>query len=202
MLCARLLAAFYDRGVRRIEDHGLRERRAGLLAGLQGDVLEIGAGTGLNLTHYPDDIHLVLVEPEPAMAERLAERLVASHRQAEIVAATAEELPFPDGSFDVVVSTLVLCSVRDLTAALDEIRRVLRPGGRLVVIEHVRGHGRTAALQEVIAPASRLLLSCAPNRRTAEAIRSAGFELEETPFELAGSAPWTRPAFQGVAVKV
>jgi ubiquinone/menaquinone biosynthesis C-methylase UbiE len=201
MLCGRLLAAAYDRGARRIDDHGLRARRAELLRDLRGDVLEIGAGTGLNLEHYPPGVRLVLAEPEPAMAERLRERLAAAGRQAEIVEATAEELPFPDTSFDAVVSTLVLCSVRSPRAALAETRRVLRPGGRLALIEHVRGHGGTAALQEAVTPASRLLLSCSPNRRTAEAVRAAGFDLEEAPFELAGSARWTRPAIQGLAVR-
>jgi ubiquinone/menaquinone biosynthesis C-methylase UbiE len=184
-----------------MEDRGLRERRAQLLGGLHGDVLEIGAGTGLNLDHYPDGVRLVLVEPEPAMAARLAERLAASNREATMLESTAEALPFPDGSFDAVVSTLVLCSVRSLPDVLGEIRRVLRPGGRLALIEHVRGEGGTAALQEVVAPASRLLFACAPNRRTAEAVRAAGFDFEETPFELAGSPWWTRPAVLGFAVR-
>lgn len=184
-----------------MEDRGLRERRAALLATLHGDVLEVGAGTGLNLEHYPHDVRLVLVEPEPAMAARLTDRLASSNREATLVEASAEALPFADGSFDAVVSTLVLCSVRSLPGALGEIRRVLRPGGRLALIEHVRGSGRTAVLQEVVAPASRLLLSCSPNRRTVEAVRSAGFDLTETPFELAGSAPWTHPAMVGIAVR-
>ena len=201
MRLGRLFAALYDRGARRAEEAGLRERRRTLLAGLEGDVLEIGAGTGLNLEHYPTGARLVLLEPDPHMRRRLEERLAASGLDAEVDGAAAEALPFPDGSFDAVVATLVLCSVSDLPRALAEIRRVLRPGGRLLLIEHVRGEGGRAVLQEAVAPASRILFCCSPNRRTAEAVRATGFELVEEPFELEGSPAWTRPAFQGVAVK-
>jgi ubiquinone/menaquinone biosynthesis C-methylase UbiE len=200
-LVGRLFAALYDRGARRVEDAGMRDRRARLLADLEGDVLEVGAGTGLNLDHYPQGSRLVLTEPDPHMRRRLVERLAGSGREATVVDAAAEDLPFPDASFDAVVSTLVLCSVGDLPRALAEIRRVLRPEGRLLLIEHVRGEGGRAVLQQAIAPASRLLCSCSPDRRTADAIRAAGFELAEEPFALVGGAPWTRPAIQGVAVR-
>ena len=201
MLCGRLFAALYDTGAKRAEDAGLRDRRRTLIAELEGDVLEVGAGTGLNLEHYSPAARLVLLEPDPHMRRKLAERLAGSPRSAEVVETTAENPPFPDGSFDVVVATLVLCSVSDLDRVLAEIHRVLRPGGRLVLIEHVRGEGRTARLQDVVAPASRLLLSCSPNRRTADAVRAAGFDLTEEPFEFEGGPPWVRPAFQGVALR-
>jgi ubiquinone/menaquinone biosynthesis C-methylase UbiE len=201
MLLGRFLAAVYDRGARRVEEAGLAERRRALLASLEGDVLEVGAGTGINLEHYPDGARLVLLEPDPHMRRRLEERLVSSGRRAEIVAAPAETLPFSDASFDAVVSTLVLCSVGDLERALLEIRRVLRPDGRLALIEHVRGEGPRALLQEVIAPPSRLLLACSPNRRTADAIRAASFAFEPETFDLKGGPPWTKPAVQGFAIR-
>jgi ubiquinone/menaquinone biosynthesis C-methylase UbiE len=201
MLLGRLFAASYDRGAARAEAAGLRDRRRELLSELHGDVLEIGAGTGLNLAHYPRDVRLVLTEPDAHMRRRLEERLAGQDLGATVVAAPAEGLPFEDASFDAVVSTLVLCSVRDLDVALAEVRRVLRPGGSLLMLEHVRGHGLCAVLQEIVAPPSRLLLACAPNRRTAEHVRRAGFDLSEEPFALAASAVWTRPAFQGMAVR-
>jgi ubiquinone/menaquinone biosynthesis C-methylase UbiE len=201
MLLSRFFAATYDRSARRVEEAGLAERRARLLGGLEGDVLEVGAGTGLNLEHYPQNVALVLTEPDPNMRRRLAERLAETGCEATLVEATAEELPFPAASFDAVVSTLVLCSVRDLAQALAEVKRVLRPDGQLLLIEHVRGEGGRAVLQEAIAPASRVLFSCSPDRRTADAIRNAGFELDHEPFELVGGAAWTKPAIQGIAVK-
>jgi ubiquinone/menaquinone biosynthesis C-methylase UbiE len=201
MRCGRLFAALYDRGARHIEEAGLRSRRHSLLAGLDRDVLEVGAGTGLNLAHYSPAARLVLLEPDPHMQRKLEERVHALGHPAEIVAGVAEELPFADESFDAVVATLVLCSVMDLDRALSEIRRVLRPGGRLLLIEHVRGQGGRARVQDIIAPLSRALFSCSPNRRTADAVRAAGFELSEEAFELRGSAPWRRPAIQGIASK-
>jgi ubiquinone/menaquinone biosynthesis C-methylase UbiE len=129
---ARLYDPFLALGERR----GMRERRRSLLAGAHGRVLEIGAGTGLNLPHYSDAVfELVLVEPEPGMRAKLSRRAAGSAR---VVGASAEALPFPDASFDCVVSTMVLCTVDDVAATLSEVRRVLRPGGRLLFVEHVR----------------------------------------------------------------
>jgi ubiquinone/menaquinone biosynthesis C-methylase UbiE len=197
----RLFAALYERGAARMEDAGLRERRRTLLEPLAGDVLEVGAGTGLNLDHYPQAVRLTLLEPDPHMRRRLEERAARLGDPVEVVAGIAESLPFPDASFDAVVSTLTLCSVRDAGLAVAEARRVLRPGGRFLLLEHVRGEGARALLQDVLALPSRLLMQCSPNRRTADAVRAAGFALDEERFELVGSAPWTRPAFQGVAIR-
>jgi ubiquinone/menaquinone biosynthesis C-methylase UbiE len=201
MLLARLFAALYDRGAGPAEAAGLRERRSRLLADLTGDVLEIGAGTGINVEHYPSSASVVLLEPDPHMRRRLDERLAASDRSLQVVEGSAEALPFPDASFDAVVVTLVLCSVAHLDRALAEIRRVLRPGGRLLLIEHVRGEGKLGTAQDVIAPVSRLLISCAPNRRTADAVRAAGFDLAEEQFRIEAAAPWVRPGIVGVAVR-
>ena len=102
-------------------------------------MLEIGAGTGLNLALYPDEVDdLVVTEPEEPMAKRLEQRLRDLGRPAQVVRAPAESLPFPDDSFDTAVSTLVLCTVNDPERALTEIDRVLRPGGALLFLEHVR----------------------------------------------------------------
>jgi ubiquinone/menaquinone biosynthesis C-methylase UbiE len=132
-------ARFYDVFLALSERRGMRMRRRALLAGAHGRVLEIGAGTGLNLDHYPAAVdELVLTEPEPGMCWRLEQRAAAGGREASVVHAGAEDLPFPDGSFDAVVSTMVLCTVPDPAAAIAEIRRVLRPDGKLLFIEHVR----------------------------------------------------------------
>jgi SAM-dependent methyltransferase len=136
---ARLGARIYDPFLALAERRGMARHRRELLAGARGRVLELGAGTGLNLAHFPAELDaLILTEPEPAMRARLERRVARSGREATIVAAPAESLPFADGSFDTVVSTLVLCTVGDADAAVAEVRRVLAPGGRLLFAEHVR----------------------------------------------------------------
>src|SRR5215210_3378008 len=135
---SRFTAALYDPFFWVAERAGMAARRRALVAQAHGRVLEIGAGTGLNLRHYPDGLDLVLTEPDDAMAERLRARVAALGRRAAVVPAGAEALPFADDSFDTIVSTLVLCTVPDQPAALREVARVLRPGGRLLFAEHVR----------------------------------------------------------------
>jgi SAM-dependent methyltransferase len=126
-----LFAAIYDPLLWWAERSGMSDRRHRLMAAARGSVLELGAGTGLNLTHYHKRLdRLVLLEPERHMAKRLERRIKRLGRPAEIVRATAETLPFDDETFDTVVSTLVLCTVEDPRRALDEIRCVLRPARR------------------------------------------------------------------------
>jgi SAM-dependent methyltransferase len=123
------------------ERRGMAERRRRLLSSARGRVLEIGAGTGLNLDHYPENIdELLLSEPVPAMASRLAKRLEKSGRTGQVLESRAEALPAPDASVDTVVSTMVLCTVGDPVAALAEISRVLKPDGTFLFCEHVRSH--------------------------------------------------------------
>ena len=135
----RIMAVLYDPFLWLGEVAGMRRRRRTLLAEAYGRVVEIGAGTGLNVAHYPDAVHeLVLTEPELGMRRKLARRLDRHARTARILDAPAERLPLPDASVDTVVSTLVLCTVDDPESALREVARVLRPNGRLLFIEHVR----------------------------------------------------------------
>lgn len=132
-------AAIYDPFLTLAERAGMRERRRRLLASARGRVLEIGAGTGLNLDHYPAGVdELLLSEPAPPMAKRLSQRLSKSGLKGEVLDAKAERLPLPDASVDTVVSTMVLCTVGDPVGALAEIKRVLAPDGRLLFCEHVR----------------------------------------------------------------
>lgn len=181
-LWGRIFAACYDRMMAGTERAGLATHRRALLARVAGRVVEIGGGTGANLPFYgPGVERLVLVEPEEPMARRLEQRLSERAPAAELVRAPAEALPFEDASFDVAVSTLVLCTVADQARALAELRRVLRPGGRLVFIEHVRAQEpRLARWQDRLDPLQRRIgHGCHCNRSTVEAIRAAGFEIEE-----------------------
>jgi ubiquinone/menaquinone biosynthesis C-methylase UbiE len=179
---ARAFAAVYDPFLWVGERAGLREHRKGLLRRSAGYTIEIGAGTGLNLAYYPDDVDgLVLVEPDAAMRRRLAPRLARSRLRARLIDAPAEQLPFPDGSVDTVVSTFVLCTVDAPDLALQEIVRVLKPDGQLLFIEHVRSDSpRLARWQDRLAnPWRRFARGCRCNRATAELMVASGFELED-----------------------
>ena len=174
-----VFAALYDLMGASMERRWMGGRRRRLLAGARGAVLEIGGGTGANLPHYRNVDRVIVAEPDPFMRKRLDQKLADVCVPVEVSTAGAETLPFPDGSFDTVVSTLVLCTVPDQEVALDEVRRVLRPGGRLLFIEHVRAAGSTARWQDRIEPLwGRLLGGCHPNRDTVAAIEEAGFEIE------------------------
>lgn len=197
----RIFAAIYDCQMRALEKRWLGEHRTALLHDLEGDVLEIGAGTGANLPHYHKASRVVAAEPDPAMRQRLASRVDQASVPVEIRKGGAEPLPDPDDTFDAVVYTLVLCTVPDLDRALAETARVLKSSGRLVVLEHVRGSGRLAIWQDRLDPLwSRLAAGCHPNRDIRAAVERAGF----TSAHLGAFQPlprWvlTSPMIEGVA---
>jgi ubiquinone/menaquinone biosynthesis C-methylase UbiE len=193
----------YDFMARRAEARGLGELRHTLLGDLEGDVLEIGAGTGASLPHYERAARVVALEPDPSMAKRLPEKVAAARVPVEVVAGTAEDVPYPDESFDAVVSTFMLCSVADPPAVLAEAHRVLRHDGKLVLLEHVRGEGRTARWQERLTPLHRRIAgNCHLNRDTRAFVAGARFDttrVERT--ELPGTHALVRSGIQGVAIK-
>lgn len=197
-------AKIYDRFMQRTERACLAGWRSELLAPLTGEILEIGAGTGANLEHYGSGVErLVLSEPESHMRAQLVRRVAARESSAEVMAAPSDALPFSDQSFDVVVSTLVLCSVPDPDRSLAEVRRVLRSGGRFVFIEHVAAEGRPSRLrwQERIEPFwLHIADGCHLTRRTDQSIVRAGFELETLVRESMQKAlPFVRPSIRGIA---
>ena len=201
----RLFAAGYNSLMSGTEKKGMADRRAGLLERANGRTLELGAGTGLNLEHYPDTVtELVLTEPFEPMAKRLRERLAEDGRPAQVIEAPAESLPFDDASFDTVVVTLVLCTVDDVPATLTEITRVLRPGGRLLFCEHVRSaNPGTARWQDRLERPWRFFgHGCHCNRDTVAAIDRSTLTLEDVRAEeLEESPPIVRPLAIGSAVK-
>jgi ubiquinone/menaquinone biosynthesis C-methylase UbiE len=197
----RLFAALYDTVSRGSEAAGMREERRQLLAGADGATLEIGAGTGLNLEHYPDAVsRLVLVEPDKHMRRKLGRRLETLGRTAEIIDAPAGALPFPDASFDTVVVTYVLCSVPDQQEALAEIARVLKPDGRFLFLEHVRSADpKLARQQDRIRPLYNLF-GCNPNRDTLAGIESSTLTVESVKHGEVPKAPkFERPLIVGTA---
>ncbi|ASR36393.1 hypothetical protein BAY61_16815 [Prauserella marina] len=173
---ARLFQRIGDRN----EARGQAELRRELLAGLTGSVVEVGAGTGLNFAYYPDEVTgVAAVEPEPSLRSE-ARRVVASAPvpvPVSVVAATADRLPFEDGSADAVVVSGVLCSVADPVAALAEFARILAPGGELRFYEHVRSPQRVRALIQDAADLvwPRLMGGCHPNRDPLATMRAAGW---------------------------
>jgi ubiquinone/menaquinone biosynthesis C-methylase UbiE len=190
------LAQFEERGE-------IGALRRSLVGRIRGDVVEIGSGTGLTLPHYRHAERVVAVEPDRGMAGRIPPKAAASPAAVEIVDASAESLPFPDASFDEAVTIFVLCSVDDQAAALGEIQRVLRPGGALNVLEHVRGHGRTARWQDRCTPLQRRIFgNCHLNRDTRTAIEAAGFDVSGVEATtIPGSTPLVRDGIYGRAIK-
>jgi ubiquinone/menaquinone biosynthesis C-methylase UbiE len=199
----RAFSALYDRCLKATEEAGLHQMRRELLAEATGKTIELGAGTGLNLDLYPDAVsELALVEPDPHMVKQLRARVAGSVRAATIAEAGAERLPFPDDSFDTAVATLVFCTIPDPVAALSETARVLRPGGRLLFLEHVRAEdpGLARWQDRLERPWRFLGDGCHCNRDTPATISASGFRLDRLQRgRLPKSPPIVRPLAQGVA---
>jgi ubiquinone/menaquinone biosynthesis C-methylase UbiE len=194
----RAFAWGYDRFQQRAEDAGMRERRAEFLKRARGRCLEIGSGTGLNIERWPGDVELVLSEPDPHMAAQLRKK--AGGR--EVVQAPAEKLPFEDASFDTVGLTFVLCTVPDPDAALAEIARVLKPGGRLLFLEHVRSPdpGLARWQDRLHGPWYVFGHGCHCNRDTKAAIEASPLQIEDAQRgEIPGTVPLVKPMLVGAA---
>lgn len=179
----RRFAAYYERmGRSETERRDMEPLRRKLLARARGVVLEVGAGNGLNFPIYdPAQVERVeAIEPDPAMLGYARERVQAARVPITLTQAAAEALPFADATFDSVVVTLVFCSVNDPLQGLREIRRVLKPDGILLMVEHVRSrHLPVALIQSALTPfTTRLCGNCHWNRDTLRTVRAAGFQVD------------------------
>ncbi len=203
-LYGRIFAWGYDRFQARMEREFFGRIRREMLAGATGRVVEIGSGTGANLEHYPRTIdELVCTEPEEPMARRLREKAARSALPVRVVEAPAERLPFDDDSFDTAVCTFVLCTVGDPPGALAELRRVLRPGGRLLFLEHVRARDPALARWQdrLHGPWLRFGNGCHCNRPTPATLEASPFEIERIEHgEVAKMPALVRPMIVGSAV--
>ena len=202
-VCGRLFAASYEWLLRGSERAGMADRRRDLLTRARGATVEIGAGTGLNLSFYPDAVtELVLTEPSPYMERRLRARAAQREPSTRVIEAGGEDLPFPDASFDTVVATLVLCTVVDPAKTLSEIARILRPDGQLLFLEHVRSSDPRLAAQQDRWHQLWLLFGhgCHCNRDTERAIATGHFTIEHITCGQMPKAPRiVRPLIAGVA---
>lgn len=200
----RWFAAFYD-VTDRMGEKRMAPLRNRLVAGLRGAVLEVGCGTGSNFRHYEwSHITLEATEPDPYMRRRAEQRLeglpVIAREHIRLSDSPAEALPFPDGHFDAIVSCLVLCTVSDLPRSLQEMWRVLKPGGELRLLEHVSREGKWGSVQRAVQPVYGWMSgACRLDRDTEQVVRDAGFELEV--WERLSFSP-VHPAFVGVGRKV
>jgi ubiquinone/menaquinone biosynthesis C-methylase UbiE len=181
-----LFARLYPRLSQSMERNGVGDHRDRLLAGVRGRVIEVGAGNGLNFEHYPATVTEVLAtEPEPHLRRLAAEAARSAPVPVRVVAGRAERLPAEDGSRDVAVLSLVLCSVRDQRLALAEVSRVLRPGGEIRFYEHVVSARPVVALLQRGLDATvwpRLVGGCHLARDTRRSIEEAGFVLDRCEF--------------------
>lgn len=199
----RAFAALYDRGLKATEEGGLREMRRELLSEASGRTVDLGAGTGVNLDLFPKATsELVMVEPDPHMIKQLRAK-AAGRGGVEILEASAQELPLADDSFDTAVFTLVLCTVPDPELALREAARVLKPGGKLLFIEHVRaGEAGLSGWQDRLEKPWRFLADgCHCNRDTVAMIEASPLKLERVESgQLPKAPPIVRPLAFGRAI--
>jgi ubiquinone/menaquinone biosynthesis C-methylase UbiE len=204
MSWARTFATVYEPFCWAGERTGMRALRSEQLEHARGRTVEIGAGTGLNLAHYPDNLtELILTEPDRAMRARLEKKAQRQQRRVKIVDAPAERLPFADSSVDTVVSTFVLCTVDDPSRVLREVARVLRAGGQLLFVEHVRSDSPTLARWQdrLERPWRAFARGCRCNRATEPLIASCGFGFDNVEYtSWRAMPPIIRPLIAGRAL--
>ena len=176
-----LHAALYDPVMGIVDRAGMAARRRRLVAEARGEVVEVGGGTGRNLAHYRDVDRVVVLEPDEAMRARLLARVPSTRVPVEVHETGIEDTTLPDGFADTVVACLVLCTVPDQAAALAAIKRVLKPDGRLLFLEHVRSPGLRGRVQSAVTPVwSRTAgAGCHLDRPTLDALRAAGFAITD-----------------------
>lgn len=199
----RAFSALYDRVLRGTEDAGMRDRRREVLAQASGRTIDVGAGTGANLGLFPEGLaEIVMAEPDPHMTKQLRPKLATAKSDIELVEAGAERLPFEDGSFDTVVFTLVLCTVPDPAAALAEAARILKPGGQMLFVEHVRADdpGLARWQDRLERPWKFFADGCRCNRDTVANIEASPLTVDHVEHgELPKSPPIVKPLVWGRA---
>ncbi|HLR43304.1 MAG TPA: class I SAM-dependent methyltransferase [Pseudogracilibacillus sp.] len=162
-------------------DHAIRPSwREDLLKNVQGNILEVGVGTGANFPYYPEGVHVIGIDFSPKMLEVAEKKISEAKASITLKEMDAEQMDFPDNSFDVVVSTCVFCSVPNPIRGLQEIRRVVKPDGKVVMLEHMRSNNKIAAkMLDIINPITVRMSGANVNRETIKNIENAGLKIEE-----------------------
>ena len=193
----------YDALTSRSERHVFGPLRAALLAPLRGRIVDVGAGTGANFPYYAAGTHVVALEPDPGMRRRAAGRAAASAATIEVVDASDDALEtFVAGAADAVVFSFGLCTIADPLRALERAKRVLREAGTIVVIEHVRGSGWAAHVQDIIAPAWRCVFGgCRVNQDTRALLHRAGLDTRAVSAHRVSAFSPVRDAIAGLATR-
>ncbi len=177
---SRIFAAIYDPLMSRFTPQAVRDARESVVNGLSGDILEVGAGTGMSFALYSAEARVTATDYSPHMVKRAERKTTQSDAEVRVQQANVEQLPFDDQQFDHTVSTLLFCSVDDPAAGLAEIRRVTKAGGSVRFLEHVRADGGKARrVQGWLTPLWLLFNDgCHLNRETVDEVERAGFEIE------------------------
>jgi ubiquinone/menaquinone biosynthesis C-methylase UbiE len=210
MIWSKFFAAGYDYGMHFLEKKYLNARRAKLISGLSGKILEVGVGTGVNFEHYKGDIVLIGIDPSPYMLSRAEKRKDISIKSDFITLHNIgcgdpelDQLISPN-SLDKIVCTLVLCTIPDPVKAISNFMKWLKPGGHLIILEHIRSHNHlTARLQDMINPVWKIIGDgCNVNRSTDEIISQSGFRmLREERFKIGlpfFEAEYEKPDYQNI----
>ena len=202
-LSNKLFAKFYD-SLNTLVEWRLKDLRIAICDQAIGDVLEIGGGTGANLKYFSQFSSLTFLEPNPFMAEILSKHAKKLNREIEIISAEGESIPFPDSSFDTVITSLTLCMVNNVDQVMNEILRVLKPGGKFIFYEHVVDKRSTHKFfQTLLNPIWKYFTTgCNLTRDIEKAIRSTGFQtVEIKSFQLTIIFPISLPNIIGNATK-
>lgn len=204
-LYARIFASAYDRFMAAAEKAGMADLRHRVLAPASGHTVEIGAGTGLNIEHYPPAVtELVLTEPSEPMVRKMEAKLPENRYGVYVVTGAAESLPFDDESIDTVTGTLVLCTVDHPSRAVEEIARVLRPGGQYLFLEHVRSDDpKLAAWQDRLHwPWLKFGNGCHCNRDSLATIEASPLAVDHAEHgDMPKNIPIVKPLVWGRAAK-
>jgi ubiquinone/menaquinone biosynthesis C-methylase UbiE len=201
-----VMALFYDKVMQPAEQACLMDWRRGLLQSVEGRVLELGAGTGASIELYPErnNLEIFMAEPQINMRQQLLDKVAQqSSNKFQVLQCPGEKIDSDDDFFDVVFVSLVCCSVNDVAATLAEIKRVLKPGGRFLFLEHVAaeaGSVRRKWQQRLNFLWRKIAGNCHLNRETEQSIKDAGFIIEQIDYDsMRKSMPLVRPIIRGVA---